>query len=106
VEHLYQDLLSINAYCPEVLTNRISDPKLDMHRGMTAEQLLDYLRSLSGYAKCCQEHGTRHDEEEQASKDDPLYPIDVYLQEHVKKDETIPSEWPVRLLLSVKKSKK
>jgi hypothetical protein len=77
---LYRDILSIDVYCPEVSTNRISDPELDMHRGMTAEQLLDYLRSLSSYAKYCQEHGTRHDEEEQASKyDDPLYPNEVYL---------------------------
>jgi SAM-dependent methyltransferase len=102
VEHLHQDLPSMDEYCPDVSTDRISDPELNMHRDMTAEQLLGYLRSWSGYAKYCHKHGIEHDEEE-AYEGDPLYPIEVYLEEHVKKDETIPTVWPVRLLLSVKK---
>jgi ubiquinone/menaquinone biosynthesis C-methylase UbiE len=32
VEHLYQDFPSMDVYCPEFKTDRISDPELDMHR--------------------------------------------------------------------------
>lgn len=98
VENRYADIPLLADDRPESYQGERITSGYDIEQVMAKDELVGYLRSWSGYTMYCQKNGI-----EQQSKEDPLTPIQEYL-DSVRKYDTngIPVVFPVTILLSIK----
>jgi ubiquinone/menaquinone biosynthesis C-methylase UbiE len=98
VENRYQDLPLLADQHPDCYVGERIMKGFDIEQDMDKDQLVGYLRSWSAYATYCKTNGIQ-----QQSAEDPLTPIQEYLDSETKYEQNgIPVVFPVTILLSIK----
>lgn len=98
VENRYRDIPLLADERPDSYTGERITAGYDIEQEMAKEELVGYLRSWSGYTSYC-----KMNKIQQQSPEDPLTPIQEYLDSQPKYEQSgIPVVFPVTILLSVK----
>jgi ubiquinone/menaquinone biosynthesis C-methylase UbiE len=99
VENRYQDLPLLADLHPDEYKGERIMKGFDIEQDMDKDELVGYLRSWSAYTSYCKMQGIQ-----QQSPEDPLTPIQEYLDSETKYEQSgIPVVFPVTILLSIKK---
>jgi SAM-dependent methyltransferase len=102
VDDRYRDVPLISSFSAinhqhTYVGERISDV-FDLHRILSKEELIGYLRTWSGYVTYCQQNSVQED-----TDNDPIVPISQFLDSENRFEKNgVSVVWPVTLLLSVK----